>query len=320
MSGAAISHENAWRRLLRETGELVAVARADYQQAESFAREFGARRWYRSLSEMLVDDQVDAIYLATPVDLHAPMTLEAAAACKHVLAEKPMALDVAECESMIAACRSSSVQLGVAYYRRFYPVVRRLKELLRDGTLGQPVVVQINAFERFDPAPGDPRRWFLDAKRSGGGPVFDFGCHRVEILLYLLGPVRSVQSHLGTLLFERDVEDTGIAIIKFENGARAVLTVTHAAAEPQDTLDIYGSNGSVHVPVLNKGEMSIVTRSETVRESHPPDHNLHRPLIEDFSRAVQEEREPEVNGSVGLEVAQVIADIYRNSPSWTSAN
>lgn len=304
---------------LRESGELMAVARSDFERAESFAREFGARRWYRSLEELIADDQVDAVYVATPVHLHAPMTAAAAAAGKHVLVEKPMALDAAECERMIGVCRAARRQLGVAYYRRFYPVVRRVKQLLQENAIGNPIVVQINAFEWFDPAPDNPRRWLLDKSSGGGGPVFDFGCHRVEVLLHLLGRVRSVQANLGTLLFEREVEDTGIAIIEFESGARAVLTVTHAAAEPQDTLDVYGSDGSLHVPVLNRGQLIVLARSGTKTvEEHPPHDNLHLPLIEDFARAVGEERAPEVDGEVGLRVARLIAEIYRRSSERSS--
>lgn len=304
---------------LRDSGELIAVARSDFEQAESFAREFGARRWYRSIEELIADHEIDAVYLATPVHLHAPMTVTAAAAGKHVLVEKPMALNVAECERMIDACQTAGVRLGVAYYRRFYPVVRRVKELLAEGTVvGRPVIAQINAFEWFDPPLDHPRRWLLDQSRSGGGPIFDFGCHRVEVLQHLFGSVRRVQSNLGAVLFKREVEDTGVAIIEFESGVRAVLTVTHAAAEPQDTLDIYGSEGSVHVPVLNRGHLTVLSRVGTEMEKLPPHENLHLPLIEDFARAVRENRAPEVDGAAGLEVAKVIADIYRPAPEPSS--
>ena len=78
---------------------------------------------------------------------------------KHVLCEKPMALSAAECERMNAAAGANGVRLGVAYYRRFYPAVERLRRLLEDGEIGVPVVAQLNAFERFDPAPDNPRRW-----------------------------------------------------------------------------------------------------------------------------------------------------------------
>lgn len=296
---------------LGETGELIAVARADYARAAEFAREFDARRWYRTWEELLGDDEIEAVYVAAPVDLHAPVALAAAAAGKHVLCEKPLALDAAESARMIAACQAAGVRLGVAYYRRFYPVVRRLKEMLEAGAIGRTVVAQANAFEWFDPPPGHPRRWLLEKTHSGGGPMFDFGCHRVEVLLHLCGAVRDVRASVGRALFQdREVEDTAVAVLEFAGGARGVLTVTHAAREPQDTLDLFGDAGSLHIPVLNRGRLRHVTPHGENFEEHPPDANLHRPLIADFGRAVREGREPEVDGRVGLEVARVMAEIY----------
>ena len=97
-------------------------------------------------------EEIKAVYLATPVYLHAEQTIAAAEAGKHVLCEKPMALSVTDCDRMIAACQANGVQLSIAYYRHHYPVIRRVKELLAAGAIGQPVIAQINAFERFDPA------------------------------------------------------------------------------------------------------------------------------------------------------------------------
>src|SRR3984893_15424960 len=140
-----------------ELGELVAVNRAQADKAESFAAEFGARKWYADSNELLRDDEVDAVYIATPVHLHAAQAIAAAEAGKHVLCEKPMALNVAECEQMIAATRANNVKLGIAYYRHFYPVIHRIKHLLEYGEIGDPVLVQINAFEWFNPVPEHSR-------------------------------------------------------------------------------------------------------------------------------------------------------------------
>src|SRR6266850_5875990 len=95
--------------------ELVAVSRAKAELAEAFAKQFGVGKWYADWYDMLRDTEIDAIYIATPVHLHAPQTIAAAEAGKHVLCEKPMALNVAECDRMIDAARSQRVKLGVAY-------------------------------------------------------------------------------------------------------------------------------------------------------------------------------------------------------------
>ena len=140
--------------------------------------------------------------------------------------------------------------------------------------------------------------------------MFDFGCHRVEVLLNLLGPIRETRGRNWSALFDREVEDSSAALFEFQSGARGLLTVTHAAIEPQDTLDIFGSDGSVHVRVLNEGTLEIRTSDGLRTESHPTHNNTHQPLIDDFTRAVLDGREPAVSGEAGGEVARIVADIY----------
>jgi predicted dehydrogenase len=293
-----------------ENCELLAVSRADAARAEAFAAEFGARRWHADWRDLLNDTEVEAVYIATPVHLHASQAVAAAEAGKHVLCEKPMALSAAECERMNAAAEANGVRLGVAYYRRFYPAVERVKEILETGEIGVPVVAQLNAFERFEPGPEHPRRWLLDKRQSGGGPMFDFGCHRIEVLLNLFGLPVVVSAVNGNVLFRREVEDTSCAIFQFVRGTHAVLTVTHAAREPQDTLEIFGSEGSVRADVLNEGRLRVRTAKGERFESHPPHTNLHQPLIEDFARAVVEGRPPRVDGRAGQKVSEILELIY----------
>jgi predicted dehydrogenase len=292
--------------------DLIAISRAQRGLAEEFAGEFGARRWYDDWRGVLADEDVDAVYIATPVNLHAEQTIAAAAAGKHVLCEKPMAMDVAQCDRMLAACRANGVKLCVAYYRHFYPVIGRIREIIESGEIGAPVVVQINAFEMFNPQPSQPRYWFVKKEQAGGGPMMDFGCHRIEVLMNIFGRIKSTRGVVDSILFEREVEDTAVASFEFENKTRGILTVTHAAFESQDTLVIFGSRGSIHVPVLNRGQLRIVSSSGERTELHPPHANIHQPLIEDFIHAVLEDREPAVGGDVGREVARIEEIIYLN--------
>jgi len=290
--------------------DFVAVSRARFELAESFAAEFGAGKWYRTVDELLKDDEIEAVYVATPVNLHCPHTIAAAESGKHVLCEKPMAMNPAECDRMIAGCRANNVKLGIAYYRRFYPVIDRIKQIIAAGQIGKVVFVQINAFEYFNPKPGDSRYWFVEKDQAGGGPMFDFGCHRIEVLLNILGPVKFTKGFAGNVVFDREVEDTCTAFFCFDSGANGVLTVTHAAYEPQDTLDIFGTEGSIHVPVLNAGTMTVKTRDGEHTEEHPPAANIHQPLIDDFTAAVLTGREPAVGGAVGREVSRIEEQIY----------
>ena len=302
---------------LRESAgsTLAGVSRARADLVDSFAREIGAARAYPTWQELVADPDIDAVYVATPVRLHAQQTIAAAEAGKHVLCEKPMAMNVAECDQMIAACRRAGVALGIAYYRRFYPAVIRVKELLASGEIGTPVFAQMMAFEPFDPEPGEPRSWLLDRSESGGGPMADFGCHRLEVLLNLFGPVRHVSSIVSTVALRREVEDTAASLLQFERGSTAMVAVTHAAADRQDTFDLFGTKGSVRIASLNRGELAIRAEGRDRVELHPPPANLHQPLVDDFVDAVRTGRAPAVDGHAGRAVAAVQDAIYADAPS-----
>jgi predicted dehydrogenase len=294
--------------------ELLVVSRARIDLLEPFAREVGARRWHADWRDLVRDADVDAVYVATPVHLHAEQTIAAAEAGKHVLCEKPMAMDVAQCDRMIAACREARVRLGVAYYRHFYPAVVRIKQLLASGAIGEPVLAQMIASEPFDPRPGAPRYWLVQQSRSGGGPMADFGCHRLEVLRHLLGPVSRVRSLVANVALDREVEDTAAALLQFERGACAMVAVTNAAVERQDTLAIFGTRGSIHVAALNAGEIVVRTAAGDSVEAHPPAVNVHLPLVEEFADAVRSGRDPAVDGVAGRAIAVIQDEIYADAP------
>ena len=289
---------------------LVAVSRARAELAAAFAAEFGADRWHARWQDLVADRAIDGVYVATSVDVHAQQTIAAAESGKHVLCEKPMAMTAAECDRMIAACRASGVTLGVAYYRHFYPAVQRVKALIAAGEIGAPVVAQMNAFEWFDPDANHPRAWLLDPARAGGGPMMDFGCHRLEVLVNLFGAVRRTAAVAANVVFNRDVEDTAAVLLQFESGPCAAVTVTHAAGDRQDTLDVFGTRGSIRCDNLNVGGLRIVSADGERVEKHPPAANVHLPLIEEFVEAVAANRAPAVDGAIGRDIAAIEDHIY----------
>jgi predicted dehydrogenase len=277
---------------------------------DSFADEFRIKKRFTDWRQLILDHDIDAVYIATPVHLHAEQAISAAQAGKHVLCEKPMAMNTVESDAMIAAAASNDVKLGVAYYRHFYPAISRIKELIAAGEIGKPIVAQINAFEWFDPLPTHPRAWLLKKKLSGGGPMMDFGCHRIEVLLNLFGRVRNVNAAGSNRFFSREVEDTAAALLAFEGGTLASLIVTHATRDSQDTLTVWGSQGSVQVEILNEGKLVVRGEAGERTEFHPPATNLHEPVIEDFVDAVINDRSPNVPGETGRMVGEIEDQIY----------
>ena len=143
--------------------------------------------------------------------------------------------------------------------------------------------------------------------------MMDFGCHRLEVVTILFGNVRRMCSLAANVEWkDREVEDTAVATLEFETGPIATVTVTHGAFEPQDTLDLYATLGSIHIPVLNRGEIRILTNAGERTESHPNGANTDEPLIADFADAVLNNKEPSVGGDTGREIARLMDEIYEN--------
>src|SRR5450432_1862742 len=138
---------------------------------------------WQDLTAALAESGADAVYVATPVFLHAPQTIQALRAGKHVLCEKPMALNYAEACSMQEASEETGFSLGIAYYRRNYPKVQRAKELIDSGAIGRPLIAEFTCHDWFN-AEGGFRGWLVQKSLAGGGPLFDTASHRIDLLNY----------------------------------------------------------------------------------------------------------------------------------------
>ncbi len=299
--------------------QLKGITRRDSSRLADVARELGIPTVYPDAEALYADSEIDAVYIATPVHTHKTLTVAAAAAGKQVLCEKPIAIDAASADRMIRTCAEAGVTLGVAYYRHFYPVIARIREILSSGLVGTPVQARIDAFETFDPPPNHPRAWLLNPAKSGGGPMIDFGCHRIEVLTSLFPPTEepgtdNVNAFLETSVHSREVEDNAVAIFRLVGGVIGTVAVSHSIGVARDTMTIWASGGVLHCPELNSGRLEITITSNgssrSTVEEHPPHPNLHFPLIEDFERAVALGERPAVDGETGRLVTAYLDQIY----------
>jgi predicted dehydrogenase len=244
------------------------------------AEPYGFRVW-TEFHDALRDPNVDAIYVATPVFLHAPQTVAAMRAGKHVLCEKPMAMNFEEAQSMQRVAEETGRTLGVAYYRRTYPKVQRARQLIADGAVGRPVLAEINNHVWFDDING-PRGWLLDKSMSGGGPLYDIGSHRIDLLNYFFGKPARVSGHLANLVHQRDVEDSATVVIDYESGVRGVVDVRWHSRIERDEFRIIGTEGEIDLSPLNSPELVSPAGVELL----PQHSNIHYPLVEDYARAL----------------------------------
>src|SRR5712691_12944485 len=181
------------------------------------------QRVWSSLAEALRDPAVAAVYVASPVFLHAPQTIESLRAGKHVLCEKPMAMNEAEARSMVRAAEEGGKTLGIAYYRRTYPKVQRAKKLLESGVMGKPEVAKLTSHGWFDEQ--GPRSWLVDAAKSGGGPLYDIASHRIDLLNFFFGEPLRVACQLSNAVHHYPVEDNATVMIEYADGVRGVVDV-----------------------------------------------------------------------------------------------
>jgi 1,5-anhydro-D-fructose reductase (1,5-anhydro-D-mannitol-forming) len=249
------------------------------------AAPYNTRAW-TPLDEALSDPEVHAVYVATPVFLHAPQTIQSLRAGKHVLCEKPMAMNEAEAHSMVRIAEQSGRTFGVAYYRRMYPKVQRAKQLLAAGAIGHPVVAELTSHAWFDGVTFDGkethRSWLLDPAQAGGGPLYDVASHRIDVLNFLFGQPARVTGHLSNVVHHYAVEDNATVMIEYPGGVRGIVDVRWHSKVARDECRIRGTEGEMDLSPLNGPDLIYPGG----RENLPPHANLHYPMIENFVDAV----------------------------------
>jgi predicted dehydrogenase len=254
----------------------------------------GTNVW-TDLSEALADRSVEAVYVASPVFLHAPQTIAALRAGKHVLCEKPMAMSYEQGSEMVRVARECGSTFGVAYYRRMYPKVARAKELIAQGAISRPVLAEINCHDWFVDADGR-RSWLLDPRKSGGGPLYDIASHRIDLLNYFFGhPVR-VCGLLSNAVHATEVEDSATVLIEYESGVRGIVDVRWHSRVLRDEFRIAGVDAEIELSPLNGP--SLV--SPLGIESLAAHRNLHYPCIENFVSAVLDGTPLRATGATSL--------------------
>ncbi len=245
------------------------------------AAPYGVRVW-QALDAALADPAVDAVYVNTPVFLHAPQTIQSLRAGKHVLCEKPMAMNESEARIMLHAAEESGKTLGVAYYRRSYPKVQRAKQLLAAGAIGKPVFAELTNHMWFD---GEgSRSWLVDPAKAGGGPLFDVASHRIDVLNFLFGQPQHVTAQLSNVVHHYAVEDNATVMIEYPGGVRGVVDVRWHSRIVRDECRIRGTDGEMDLTPLNGPDLVY----PGVRENLPPHANLHYPLLENFVDAIED--------------------------------
>ncbi len=278
-----------------------------------------------SVKALLAED-IDAVYIATPVKLHKAQAIQAARAGKHVLCEKPLGMTVPETQEMIAACRRARVQLGTAFMMRFHSQHQAALSMIKAGMLGRMVYGRAQLSCWYPPIPG---AWRQNAKLGGGGSLIDMGGHCIDLLEMFFGPAKEVSCFTGRLVQKYSSEDSAVVTIKFANGA--IGTVDNFFCVPDNSskncLELYGSRGSILCrgtigqdaageaaafletasQAYNARQARAAAAGKTIK---PKPINTYQAEIEEFSNAILKKRTPANNAELGLQSQKVIAACY----------
>jgi predicted dehydrogenase len=243
------------------------------------AQPYTGAHVFTSLDEALRDPAIDAVYVASPVGLHTAQTVACLRAGKHVLGEKPTAMNYAEAESIAKAARESGRLWGVAYYRRLYPKLLRTRELIREGAIGTPVLAEANCHSWM---PVEARSWLWDPALSGGGPLYDIASHRIDAFNFLFGRPLRATGQLSNAVHRLAVEDSATLLIEYGGGMRGIVDVRWNSHIERDQFRVIGTDGEINLDPLNGAILRIGGREESL----PPHANLHFPAVENFVNAV----------------------------------
>jgi predicted dehydrogenase len=310
--------------ILAEHAELVAVYDINAEVNDAVARKFNAKA-VGSIQE-LVESDIDAIYIASPVSLHPEHVISCAMGKKHVLCEKPLGMTVADAEKMIRVCKEEGVLLGTALMMRFLAQHQAALKIIQDGKLGNPVYGRAQLSCWYPPIEGS---WRQDPLVGGGGSLMDMGSHCIDLLEMFFGKLKSVSCFINNSVHNYKSEDSAIVSLRFENGSLATVDTFFCIPDnsSKNILELYGSKGSIlargTIGQGAAGEMAAYLEEDTagydasqVRGSgeglliNPTPVNTYLSEIEEFSLAILEKREPLNNAAIGLQSQKVITACY----------
>lgn len=237
-------------KAMPEEAEVVAVASPTPGNAEAFARRHGIPSFHTDYRELLRDPSIEMISISAPNDLHAPITLEAARAGKHVVCEKPLCLTLEEADAMIDACQKAGVLLLYAEELFFAPKYVKAKQMVDEGAFGR-----VHLVKQSEKHNGPHADWFWDVRQSGGGALMDLGCHGIAFCWWLLGKpnVRNVYAQLSTQVHgdRTQGDDEAITIVEFDGGALGVVENSwNRPGGMDDSIEIFGAHGQTYADML----------------------------------------------------------------------
>ena len=303
--------------------EIAAIYGRNSQNVARLCREHGGTP-RQDFDAFLAHRPMDLVIIGSPSGLHATQGIAAAKSGLHVLTEKPIDINTARADALIAAAKQAGVKLGVIFQDRLKPDIRRLKQWVDDGVLGKLLFVDARVKWYRPPEYYSSSKWRGTLALDGGGALINQGVHTIDLLLWLLGDVARVHAHTATVLHKIEAEDTALALFEFTNGATGVFHATTAARPGYPRrVEVSGSAGTVileHDRIIAADLRTVPSdfaisaigdKNQSASSAGVTDVRGHQAVIEDFISAIQQNRSPACDGMEGRRSIALVEAIYR---------
>jgi predicted dehydrogenase len=296
---------------------LVAVMRRNEEKVKDYAARHGVEKWYTDAHALIHDPEVNAIYIATPPNVHLELTRMSAEAGKPVYVEKPMARNHAECREMIDICEKADVPLFVAYYRRALPHFLKIKELMDSGAIGNIRSIHINMRQVVEPEiiRRLEHNWRVIPEIAGGGYFFDLASHQLDLMDFFFGKITHASGFSGNQAKSYDVEDIVVGSFVFESGVFGTgnwCFTSSKSAEIDETV-IEGSEGQIWFATFGRGEFRLIQdgKKPEVLQFEIPKH-IQQPLIESIVNELLGSGTSASTGMSGARANWVMGELTKN--------
>ena len=299
--------------------QLVAYYDKNSQRAHEVAAQYGGKV-YDSYFDLLKDPEIDAVSVCVENRSHAEMTTAALYAGKHVLCEKPMAVTLAECESMVAAAEFNNRHLMIGHNMRFDPVHRRAKELLEQGVIGDVITFRTGLGTSGPEGWSMEGNWFFDKKKAVMGALSDLGIHKIDLMQYLTGQtvIETTAKILTLNKHDREdhligVDDNALCILRMNGGSAGTMAASWTVyGQESNSTCLFGTRGVMRIYNSLTAPIEVRDLNNTIT-AYQFEHQTRSGVIDEFIDALEHDREPEVSGREALTTMRTIFGCIKSS-------
>jgi predicted dehydrogenase len=294
--------------------KLVASSRTDAKALDQFVSTYGGGG-YTNYQDLLQDDAVDIVVIATPHNLHTDITIAAAHAGKHILLEKPIAPTPNECQRIIEAIRTHQIKFMVGHVNHFVPAYQVAKQMLEAGEMGE-VILGLATMQKYWMV-NNRQSWHL--KRSTGGGVWiTVGIHPLDRLTWLINsPVTSVSAQLSTKFHQQEVDDIGMVFLRYASGAVGTIVSTgYKIGAPKHLTELTCTKGMLNIDYTTGVSIGKNEKWHTIPESLPTDDWMHEALVNEwqaFIHAIASDTPTPVTADFAMHIMDVVFSAENSS-------